>query len=367
MTADTLGGVWTYALELVKALAPYDIHFTIAAMGSWMNPEQIRQAAALPNLEVCESDFKLEWMKSPWREVARAGNWLMGLATERRPDLIHLNGYTHGALNWPAPVLVVAHSCVLSWWRAVKGEDAPEEWNMYREAVSRGIRSANLVVAPSRAMLEAARYFYGPLAASDVIYNARELHGYKPAPKKNLVLTAGRFWDEAKNMAALAAVAPELPWPVHVAGETKSPDGTECSPEHVLPLGRLSPRELTPWLAQASIYALPALYEPFGLSVLEAALANCALVLGDIPSLREIWGDAAVFVPPRDHAALKTTLLELIHDNARRTDMAARAHARAQEFNPRRMAEGYLSAYARLMNSASNKQQENQELVICES
>ncbi len=32
---------------------------------------------------------------------------------------------------------------------------------------------------------------------------------------------------------------------------------------------------------------LPARYEPFGLSVLEAALSGCALVLGDIPSLRE--------------------------------------------------------------------------------
>ncbi|MEB3829625.1 glycosyltransferase [Phormidium sp. CCY1219] len=60
----------------------------------------------------------------------------------------------------------------------------------------------------------------------------------------------------------------------------------------------MSPEELSHWYARAAIYAFPARYEPFGLSVLEAALSGCALVLGDIPRLREMWGDAAVFANP---------------------------------------------------------------------
>ena len=39
-----------------------------------------------------------------------------------------------------------------------------------------------------------------------------------------------------------------------------------------------------------------ALYEPFGLAVLEAAQAGCALVLSDIPTFRELWDGAALFV-----------------------------------------------------------------------
>jgi hypothetical protein len=56
------------------------------------------------------------------------------LSVKRRPDIIHLNGtFTHGALRWHAPTLVTGHSCVLSWWRAVKGEDAPAPaWNCYK-------------------------------------------------------------------------------------------------------------------------------------------------------------------------------------------------------------------------------------------
>ena len=46
--------------------------------------------------------------------------------------------------------------------------------------------------------------------------------------------------------------------------------------------GQLTTAEVRNVINTASIYALPARYEPFGLSILEAALSGCALVLGDI-------------------------------------------------------------------------------------
>ena len=110
-------------------------------------------------------------------------------------------------------------------------------------------------------------------------------------------------------------------------------------------LGRLPPRELSKWYGRAAIYALPARYEPFGLSVLEAALSGCALVLGDIESLRETWGDAAVFVPPDDHAKLTGALRELMSDPRRREALARRSAARAKSFTPELMAADYLDAY----------------------
>src|SRR5690606_27826406 len=113
-----------------------------------------------------------------------------------------------------------------------------------------------------------------------------------------------RFWDDAKNLASLERASADVPWPILAAGESVRPPGVE----HVEPLradglrmlGRMSRAELAMWLGRAAIYALPARYEPFGLSVLEAGLSGCALVLGDIPSLREIWEGAAVFVPAED-------------------------------------------------------------------
>jgi glycogen(starch) synthase len=349
MTADTVGGVWTYALELTRALVPQGVEVTLATMGAPLTPAQWEEARALPNLKIEESTYKLEWMDDPWEDVRAAGDWLLGLEARVQPDVVHLNGYCHGALPWTRPTLMVGHSCVLSWWRAVRGEEAPEWYARYREEVTRGLRAADRVVAPTRAMLDALREHYGPLPEAEVIFNARRPEDFPPRGEREpFILTAGRLWDEAKNVAALEAVAPRLGWPVKVAGETQHPSGGEVRSRHVEPLGRLSPRELAGWMARAAIYALPARYEPFGLSVLEAALAGCALVLGDIPSLREVWGEGAVFVPPGEVDALADALELLRRDPERRAWLAARARARALEFTPARMSTGYLAAYASL-------------------
>jgi glycosyltransferase involved in cell wall biosynthesis len=146
-------------------------------------------------------------------------------------------------------------------------------------------------------------------------------------------------------------------WPVLVAGDAKAPDvsgeGGESKLDSVTLLGSLSHAEVMGWMARAAIFALPALYEPFGLAALEAAGAGAALVLGDIPSLREIWGDAAVLVPPRDAAALRRALVELAGDERRRRSLAQKARARALSMTSRRMADQYARIYAELSGARS--------------
>src|SRR5579871_2877583 len=132
MTADTVGGVWTYAVDLIGGLAAHRIDVALATMGERPSEQQRAQLRALPNVELFESSFRLEWMDDPWRDVERAGDWLLEIENRTQPDAIHLNGYAHAALPWNAPVLVAAHSCVLSWWRAVLQADAPREYDRYR-------------------------------------------------------------------------------------------------------------------------------------------------------------------------------------------------------------------------------------------
>lgn len=350
MTADTVGGVWTYALELARALAPHGVEVTLATLGAPLSDAQWAEARALRNLSVEESRFALEWMDDPWDDVRASGDWLLSLEARVRPDVVHLNGYAHGALPWSRKPLVVGHSCVLSWWRAVKGEEAPGRYARYHQAVSAGLRAAGRVVAPSLAMLDALRVHYGPLPSAQVIYNARSAEDFPPgAEREPFILSAGRLWDEAKNVAALEAAAPRLDWPVKVAGDARHPNGSRVESLHVEMLGLLPPPELARWMRRASVYALPARYEPFGLSALEAALSGCALVLGDIPSLREVWGaGAALFVPPDDVGALVEALESLRRDVSLRDGLAARARARALTYTPRRMAADYLSVYAAL-------------------
>jgi glycosyltransferase involved in cell wall biosynthesis len=84
------------------------------------------------------------------------------------------------------------------------------------------------------------------------------------------------------------------------------------------------------------------------LAVLEAALAGCALVLGDIPSLREIWRGAALYVSPTDPAAIQQALQSLIVAPERRRSLGQAARQRARRFSPARMARGYMKLYNKL-------------------
>ena len=351
MTADTVGGVWTYSLELIRALP--QIQFALATMGARISAEQRAEISQLPNVQLSPSSYALEWMDDPWQEVDRAADWLLQIAHDFHPDVIHLNGYAHANLRWPARVMVVAHSCVLSWWTAVKNCEAPRGYAEYRRRVAGGLAAADIVVAPTAAMLSSLRDSYNWSGDGEVIWNARDARLFAPGEKREVIFAAGRVWDEAKNLTALEAAAPHVKWPVEVAGDATHPNGGQVQFRNVRSLGKLPQSELVERLATAAIYALPARYEPFGLSVVEAALSGCALVLGDIPTLREVWGEAAIFVPPDDHAALATALNALIEDEQSRSDFAQRALRRAAEFSPQRMAERYLAAYRSCLSSRS--------------
>ncbi len=354
MTADTIGGVWTYSIELARALGSFGVEVELATMGALPTSEQLSQAWDISNLRIYPSDFRLEWMDDPWEDVGQAGRWLLRLEERLKPDIVHLNGYVHGSLPWHAPVLIVGHSCVLSWWEAVKGESAPSQWNTYSHLVANGLHSASMVITPTRAMLKALERHYGALNRAGVVPNCRDAGLFLPDKKEPFVFTAGRIWDEAKNIALLAAASGALPWTVYVAGDDGGRE--EAVPAHggVHMLGRVAPQAIPFWLSRASIYVLPARYEPFGLSILEAALAGCALVLGDIPSLREVWDDNAVFVPPDNLNALADAINGLISDYPLRASYAVKARTHALGYTPERTAKGYMDVYKSLLPSRSS-------------
>jgi glycogen synthase len=358
MTADTVGGVWTYAVELARELDARGVEVGIASMGAAPASHQRQQLEGLRRVTLFPSQYKLEWMQDCWDDVEAAGQWLLQLEREFQPDLVHLNQYAFGALKFRATTLLVAHSCVLSWWRGVHGETAPAEWDRYRVQVALGLGGAGLVAAPTEAMLRSLRENYAFRKPGLVLPNGASSDAFAPAPKQPFVLAAGRLWDAAKNLAALEQVAPALPWPVKVAGPNQHPDGGTIAPQGVQCLGELPREQLAHEFARAAIYALPARYEPFGLSVLEAALSGCALVLGDIATLREVWGDAALYVAPDDHAGLRDALLRLTEEPEERVRLAAAAQARAARYTPARMADGYVKAYAQLARVFSRSARE---------
>jgi glycosyltransferase involved in cell wall biosynthesis len=205
---------------------------------------------------------------------------------------------------------------------------------------------ASAIVAPSLAFAAETARIYDVEVTT--VHNGRQRAWTRELPQGDFVFTAGRLWDEGKNVATLDAAAARLKVPMQAAGPTQGPNGAVFSPSRLQALGTLSTTRLAGLFAARPIYASAALYEPFGLSVLEAAQAGCALVLSDIPTHREIWGGAAIFVPAKDDAAFASAINDLMTDPDERQQLGQLARARSAHYTPRRLARGMAEIYARL-------------------
>ena len=351
MTADTVGGVWTYAIDLCRGLANYGVQVVMLSMGHLPDECQSREAARLANLTLVPTEYRLEWMNGCEADLARSGELLLALEQEFQPDIVHLNTYWHAALLFGSPVLLAAHSCVPSWWAACRGTQLPEEWSSYCAMVRKSIEVADVLVAPSAAYLREFQRLHGPASRWRLIRNGRDPGLFRNGAKRHLVLAAGRIWDEAKNIRLLCDAAHGVSLPIVVAGDATGPNGETAPGKNVTLLGRLAPAELAKWMTCASIFVAPARYEPFGLSVLEAALSGCALVLGDIPTLRELWDGAAIFVSPSDADELRSVLNDLAERPTRCAELGAKACARAAHYSLARMARSYHQTYCSLLAS----------------
>ncbi len=349
MTCDAVGGVWQYSIDLIAGLARHGVEVLLANFGPRPSKTQRSLFARFQNAHLAEADFALEWTRDPWQEVDRAKDWLLDLAGEFHPDVIHLNGYTLADAFSTTPVISIAHSCVFSWWEAVHGCQPGPEWDEYHRRVTLGLNRSDAVVAPSRSMAHSVILHYGvDQAKISVIPNFSLAQPSSISEKQPYVLAAGRMWDKAKNLVLLDSIAPDITWPLLVAGNCQV-RGSDLLTGSISHLGELTHDDLIRRMEGAAIFVHPALYEPFGLAVLEAARSGCCLVLSDIPSLRELWEGAAVFLDPRNAKAWSDELNRLISAPAERDHLAAQAFTRAQSYNADASVSQYLKTYQSAM------------------
>jgi glycosyltransferase involved in cell wall biosynthesis len=324
----------------------------LATVGPRPSASQRRTACSIPGLILEQSDYALEWMDWPWADLDAAGDWLLELEQRHDPDVIHLNSYGHGSCPFRAPVVITAHACACCWWRAVYRAQAPALYDRYRDLVRRGFEGAHAVVAPTISAWEMIEREHG---VHDMVYVVP--HGLRPEspqrdPKLPFFLAAARRWDEAKNVELLRKAAGDLIWPVRIAGATDDANA-RSSASKLGWLGDLDRPHLLRWMRSASVFVHPAKYEPFGLTALEAALSGCALILADLPSLREVWGPAALYFSPDSPEELARKANVLAEQADVRKSMAKRAHEHAQLFTVDFMTDAYLGVYRQVMALSS--------------
>ena len=342
LSSDAVGGAWTYSRDLARELAARGAVVTLALLGPVAD-----DLPPLPGVAVVRTGMPLDWTAADAAALGEASVRLAAVARDAAPDIVHLHAPALlAAGDWPRPAMVVAHSCVATWWRAVRGGPLPADLAWRHAATAAGLRRADGVLAPSQAFADELRAVHGAGLAVQVVYNGSDPAAIAAGVPSRAVLAAGRLWDEGKGMAALDAAAALLDAPVFAAGALAGPNGAEIRPRHLRPLGLLSPPALRARMAATRVFAAPARYEPFGLAVLEAAQAGMALVLADIPSFRELWDGCAIFADPRDPAGLAAALRSAL-------DGGEDARERARRYTLGGMVDATLAAHDRAMRMAA--------------
>jgi glycosyltransferase involved in cell wall biosynthesis len=254
----------------------------------------------------------------------------------------------------------MAHGDLITWSHAVHNHAPRVERSLmwYHNTVANGLSGADAVVAPSSWMLDRISASYGCPQRAEVIYPGRNPIFFNPyVNKDDCVLAVGRMVDAGKQVFLLTQQPHSVP--VCIVGA-----------EHTVPMPRIPIRadvkvatdqtsvairgpqteaQLRALYSRASIYAATARYEPLGMALLEAAFSRCAIVANDIPSFREIWGDAALYFRTNDSASLAENIRLLSGDRAMRRAYAELAYSRARErFTTRRMIDECLQLYRSL-------------------
>lgn len=365
VTADSLSGSWTYTRELVTGLVTRGVRVTLVSFGEIPLPEQTSWMDHLHGLEYRPTAFRLEWMQEAEEDLPESSAYLAALVRELRPDILHFNQFCYGNLAVDVPRVVMAHGDLITWTQAVQNRAPRPERSLawYRNTVLRGLDAADAVVAPSAWMLDRVTACYGRPQRAEVIHPGRNPIFFNPyVSKDDCVLAVGRLVDAGKQVFLLTQQPHSIPVCIVGAEQTvpvpripiRADVKLATDQTSVAIRGPQTEAQLRALFSRAAIYAATSRYEPLGMPALEAAFSRCAIVANDIPSFREIWGDAALYFRTNDAASLAESIRQLNEDRPMRRAYAELAYSRARErFTTKRMIDQFLQLYRSLVSARS--------------
>jgi glycogen(starch) synthase len=353
MTTDTIGGVWTFTRELTTGLLEAGCEIVLVSFGPSPNGQQQRWADDMQrhwrsHFHFITNDAPLEWMQANGSAYTQPARFLLHSIQALQIDVLHCNQFCFGAVPIAQPKVITVHSDVLSWARACRADKLDDsDWlRRYRSLIGNGLAGAQAIVAPTRWMLEALNKSFDLPGDCRVIANGRSISPTSQKFRKLQAITAGRLWDEAKNIGLLSEVS--SPIPLLVAGDSSCDGATAPSAlRTVRMLGQLTEDNLFTTFRQSELYICTSRYEPFGLAPLEAALCGCAILANDIPSLREVWQDGALYF---NNAASLSELLRQLHGDRKQLAKAkVRSLVQARIYSREQMTSSYLTLFRQVL------------------
>ena len=331
LDADVLGrqrtGDETYVLNLLRelgALAPADIRLVAITRRSDLVPEGIERV----QLAVRSQELRMAW--SLPRMLRRLG-----------ADLVHTQ-YA-APLRCPCPFVVTVHDVSFA-------RDADfmnwKDRTIFRRVVPRAVRKAARVLTVSERTKADIVELYGIPAQRIVVTpnGVDSVFGPGSGPH-DYVLSVGAI-QRRKNQLATVEAAEAAGLPLVVVGPAKDPELAEELRRRGARLeGYVDTERLAELYRGAACLVQSSRYEGFGLPVLEAMASGTPVVAVPDLALREVAGDAAIFVEEVELAdGIRRALAE-------RDRLVAAGLERARAFSWRAAAERTLAVYREILGT----------------
>jgi glycosyltransferase involved in cell wall biosynthesis len=106
----------------------------------------------------------------------------------------------------------------------------------------------------------------------------------------------------------------------------------QSNSDNIIFTGFVSDADLYNLYKKCEFFIYPSLYEGFGIPPLEAMINGCAVIVSDIPSLKEVCSDAALYVDPYDVESVKNGMLKIISDSKLKAALKSKGSLRSSFF-----------------------------------
>lgn len=207
-----------------------------------------------------------------------------------------------------------------------------------RRVVPRSIKQADFIMTVSESVkaelvsefnLKPERCIVTPIPPAQEFYqeNSNEVHKKYGIPTEKYIYFIGNL-EPRKNLSVLLDAYLQLPEPIRreysliMAGSQgwkneslkDSIQRATDAGENVRHIGFIDQADSPALYQKASLFVMPSLYEGFGMPVLEAMLSGCPVVASDIPVLREVGGEMALYANPADAGDFREKILKCLGD-----------------------------------------------------
>jgi len=388
------GGQVVYVLQLARGLASRGVEVDIYTR--WFDPER-RQVESLPD---CPAARVIRMQAGPWEFVRKeqiyrvlpelAANMIAFIEEQQLGyDLFH-GHYVDGGIvaldvakAFDKPAFFTAHS-LGAWKREQMGGDPLEmekAWN-FKERIAEELRVFRLVRAQTvttelqKERLERLYAFHSDNVV--VIPPGVDIHTYRPlqpGDSRAGIDLPGRYVfclsriDSNKGhdllLDAFDAVRKRVP-DMHlvIGGGSPEPQGMELDVLQAIArvirrrgmgdcvhvVGYVPDELVVPYYQHAQLFVLPSVFEPFGMTALEAMACGTPVVASELGGIRDVIrsGETGMLVDPRDRKGFAETMVRLLEDRDLATLIAARGRSFVEEgFSWEAIAARHIAFYDR--------------------